>query len=135
MRLHELAQLVGLSPGSLKWHMAVLQRTGFVTEHKGGPARFYSARDAFPELRAILPILAGIRSNQRKETLLRLATEPGPMTTTSMSAALGVTPGSARNGLDFLVAQGLATKGQAGPAATYLISPLGRRVVAWLNKG
>lgn len=129
IRLHELAELVGQTASSLKWHMQVLGKARLVAFHSIGQARFYTLPHLLPEAVRLAALAGGLRQYRRRDALEYLC-NVASASASDTAAHLQVSVGAARNALDRLSDEGLAMRTRPGLAASYEATPLGRRVVA-----
>lgn len=127
LRMHELAGLIGQADSSLKWHMQMLVRARLIVVHRFGQMRFYTVPGLLPDAVRLAGLSGELRMYRRREALAFLASRPST-TPTELALEWGGSNGAARNALDFLVANGLATCQRSGQAYTYHVTGLGRRI-------
>lgn len=129
IRLHELADLVGQTASSLKWHMQILVKARLVSFHAIGQARFYAPPHLLPDAVRLVALASGLRQYRRRDALAYLCSVPAAEAS-GAAAHLRVSVASARNALDRLADEGLVTRTKPGLVASYAVTPLGRRVIA-----
>lgn len=129
IRLHELADAVGQSASSLKWHLQVLAKARLVAFHVVGQARFYAPPHLLPDAVRLAGLASGLRQYGRRDALTYLCAVPSA-TASQAAAHLHVSVAAARNALDRLTDEGLAKREQPGLQASYEATSLGRRVAS-----
>ena len=127
--MHELAAVVGQNASSLKWHMQILVKARVVAFHVVGQARFYAPPGLVPEEVRLAALASGLRQYRRRDALVYLCAVTSA-TASQAAEHLHVSVGAARNALDRLAEEDLATRVRPGLAAIYEATPLGRRVTA-----
>ena len=129
IRLHELADAVGQTASSLKWHIQVLVKARLVVFQVVGKARFYTPPNLLPDAVRLAGLSSGLRQYRRGDALAYLCTTT-TATAGDAAAHLQVSVAAARNALDRLTEEGLAVRQRPGLAAIYEATPLGRRVAS-----